>query len=263
MPPAPAPTGLPPSPQSPWGAAGYAGSGGPVAEPAQGNPWVVALTIGLAVLVLALVALGLRAAAGRNDTADVVEVPARRSPVPSTTPSTSNRAPTSPSTSVPGGGSTTSVPKLDTTNPKVTVNDKDGRFQVTVPRTWLNVPTTSLDQNQWQVLGQLPDGELAPTSFTFAVRWEASDGCTLEQCTQKVLQRIDALYPGVNTATTSEKIGAEPSTRLDATTGDQRVVAWIVVKGDRYWVAQLRGPAQGFDEMLTVVLPIVATMSFG
>jgi len=222
------------------------------------------LTISLALVVLALVTIGLRAAGGGNKTADVVEVPSRRDSVPTTqSPSTSSPS-TSPSTTTPAaGGSTTSVPKVDTTTPRVKVNDQDGRFEVTVPRSWLNVPTASGDQNQWSLLAQAPDGTLGQTPFIFAVRWAASEGCTLEQCAAQVVARIDTTFPGVTAATASDSVGGLSAVRIDATAADQRVVAWVVVKGDRYWVVQLRGPVDGFETMLGTVRVVVASMSFG
>jgi len=240
-------------------------------EPARtSNPWLVVLTVGLAVVVLVLVAVGLRAAGGRNRSGDVVEVPARRDSVPPTTDPSS----ASPSTRIPGSSSTTApatgtrgtsttVPKLDTATPRIRVTDTEGRFGVTVPRTWLNLPALVPDQNQWVPLAQLPTGELGRSPFTFVVRWAASDGCALEACADQVVNRLMSNSALIANTSVTERIGGRPAIRIDAATAAERVVAWVVVEGDRVWIPQLRGPATDFDTALAVVRPVVASMSFG
>jgi len=95
------------------------------------------------------------------------------------------------------------------------------------------------------------------------VRWVASAGCALERCAGQVVDRLKAVFPGISPTTTSESVGGLPAVRIDASTGDQRLVAWVVVQGDRYWVPQLRGPPDGFDAVLAVAQPVVQGMSFG
>jgi hypothetical protein len=237
----------------------------------------VALTIGLAVVVLALVALGLRAAGGRDSSGDPVEVEARRDVVPPTTTAAGSAPSTtapgaSPSTTVPGASPSTTVPgstattpptSIDLATPKIQVTDADGRFGVTVPRTWLNVPTSEPDQDQWVPLVPLPTGELGRTDYVFAVRWAPSAGCTLETCTTKVVDNLKTAFPGVAPVTTPDRIGSLGAIRIEASTPTQRLVAWVVVEGDRYWVPQLRGPPAQFDAFLAVAGPVVATMTFG
>jgi len=233
---------------------------------------VVVLTIGLAVVVLALVAVGLRVAAGRSSSTDVVEVPARRggattptSRFPNTSPSTTSSAGSS-STSVPAGGTSgtaTTLPKVDTQTPRIKFSDADGRFDVVVPRTWLNLPTPLPDQNQWEPLAQQADGSLVETKYLFAVRWVASAGCALDRCAAQVVDRLKATFPGIDPTTAADTVGSLAAIRIEAATADQRLVAWVVVQGDRYWVPQLRGPPADFDAMLAVVQPVVQAMSFG
>jgi len=227
------------------------------------------LTVGLAVLVLILVAVGLRAAGGRTTSTDIVEVPARRdSVVPTSDPSRltpSTSAPVSPSTTDPtgGAGTSTTLPKVDTVTPRVKVSDADGRFGIVVPRTWLNLPTSMPDQNQWEPLAQQPNGTLVETQFLFAVRWAASGGCSVDRCAAEVVDRLKAAFPGVDPTTAPDSIGGLQAVRIEAATTTQRLVAWVVVKGDRYWVPQLRGPPDEFDPVLAVVQPVVQAMSFG
>jgi hypothetical protein len=241
------------------------------------NPWLVVLTVALAATVLALVAIGLRAVAGRNASNDVVEVPARRDIVPppsSVSPSTTRPAVTpstrTPSTTAPGGttpttgaGSTpTPVPGSTPASGQQKVSDLDGRFAVTLPRNFVNLPTAQPDQAQWVPFVPLPNGDFGPTGFIFAVRWVATEGCALTRCADAVVERMKATYPGINPTVTADTAGGLDAVRIEAETSDQRLVAWVVVKGDRYWVPQLRGPPLEFDVLLAVVRPVVASMSF-
>jgi len=244
--------------------------GAVAAPPAErtGSPWVVVLTVALAAIVLSLVAVGLRASAGRNTSADVVEVPARPGVVPPSTrliPSTTGPSvfPSSPSTTTPGGTTGTTVPAANPITPRLKVSDADGRFEVTVPRTWVNTPAGQPDQTQWVPFVQQPNGDFVPTEFVFAVRWEASDGCAVEQCAVKVVERMKTTSPGISPTTTPDTVGGQQAIRIEAATTSQRLVAWVVVEGDRFWVPQLRGPPAEFDIVLTVVKAVVATMSFG
>lgn len=246
----------------------------------------MALTIGLAVLVVGLVALGLRAAAGRSPSEQVTEVPARRDIVPppsSAGPSTSNPSfsptttpttPGSPSTTTPGGSGTTTPGSTSTTvpggtatpdlvTPRIKFTELDGKFEVTVPRSWINEPSAQVDQAQWVPLAPAPNGGLGKTDFLFAVRWGPSEGCKLEQCAAVVVDRMKTTYPGIIPATTADTLGGLPAIRIDATFSNTRLVAWIVVKGDRFWVPQMRGPVDDFDVVFTVLRTVVATMSFG
>ena len=229
----------------------------------------MALTLGLAALILGLVVVGLRAAAGPSPSTEAIEVPAR--PGMPTSPPTSSGPPTtgpggaSPSTAVPptgAGGTGTSIPKIDTETPRVRVSDLDGRFEVTVPRTWLNLPTLQPDENQWVPIVQRPGGEVEQSELTFAVRWAAADGCTLDRCAADVLARMRTNFPSVNPVTSPDTVGGLPALRIEVSTPDERLVAWVVVKGDRYWVPQLRGPIADFEAVLAVVRPVVTSMSF-
>jgi len=228
------------------------------------------LTVGLAVVVLAVVAVGLRATGGSNRSGDVVEVPARRDAAPPTSdPSGAN-----PSTSVPsrspfttapatGRGTSTTLPRVDSQTPRIKVTDADGRFDITVPRTWLNLPTALADQNQWQPSEQQPNGTFTQTPFLFVVRWAPSVGCPLDLCAAQVVGRLKQTYSGLTPTITPERIGSQPAMRIEASTADQRIVVWVVVEGDRLWLPQLRGPPDGFDAVLAVAEAVVATMSFG
>lgn len=239
---------------------------------AVGSPWVVVLTLGLAAVVLAVVVAGLWLGRGQTDEPAVVDIPARRdtaaqrtvpptsTPATSAPPATRGTATTVPTTA-PGGLSL--LPRVDTITPRVKVNDADGRFQITVPRTWGNLPTPVPDQNVWVPSIQTGTGELTDSDFLFVVRWAPALGCTLERCAEAVLERLKTVYPTIKATTSPDLIGGELAVRIDATAEDQRVVAWVVVKGDRYWVPQLRGPIDTFDPTLAVVQPIVGAMSFG
>jgi len=245
----------------PWGQAPWAQplSAGPAQE-RQGSPWLVVLTVGLALLVLALVAVGLRAAGGRTRDGEVVEVPARRDAPPTTSvPRSASPSTTTPSVTVPQASPPA---RIDTDTPRRKATDIDGRFEITVPRTWANLPTPLEDQNQWVPYVPGPNGDLVTSELTFVVRWSPTEGCTLERCAEVIIDRVKTTYAGVTVTTASDTVGGLPAVRIEATTPDQRLVAWVVVKGDRYWVPQLRGPPAEFDEVLAVASPVVASMSF-
>ena len=225
------------------------------------------LPIGVAIVLLALVAVGLRAAGGRTRTNEVVEVPARLDPPPSTT--TPGSTP-SPSTTQPGGTAGTrpgtpgsATTKLDTTTPKVKVTDVDGRFEVTVPRSWVSLPGIVPDSMAWQLFVQDVDGEPLQTEFQFVVKWFASGGCDLEQCAAEHVERLRRGQPALVVQASPDMVAGNPAVRLEASLPAQRVVDWVVVKDDRYWVVQLIGPLDGFEEVLSEVQPVLATMSFG
>lgn len=226
------------------------------------------LPIGVAVLLLGLVTFGLRAAGGRTRTSEVVEIPARIDPRPTTTaPGPTTRG---PSTTQPGGTTGTqpgpsagATPKLDTTTPKVKVTDVDGRFEVTVPRSWVSLPGLVPDSMAWQLFVQDVDGEPLQTGFQFVVTWFASGGCDVERCAAEHVDRLKRGQPALAVTTTQDTVAGVPAVRLEASLPDQRVVDWVVVKGDRYWVVQLIGPVDGFEEVLSEVQPVLATMSFG
>ena len=253
-------------PAGPWGHEPWA-AGPPAAPEAKaGSPWLVLLTVALAVVILAVAGIAIRAAAGRSRTDQVVEVPPRREPLPSTSvprrSSPSTTAPSTPTTPTTGAGATP-APKLDAVTPRLKVTDLDGRFDITVPRAWLSVPTEAADQLQWVPFVERPTGEVETSGLTFAVRWADSDGCTLEQCAGVVLDRVTASTPGVSPTATPTTVGGQPAVRIEATAAGQRLVAWVVVKGDRYWVPQLRGGLDDFDMVLAVAEVVVASMSFG
>ena len=213
--------------------------------------------------MLALVAFGLRAAAGRSRSDQVVETPARRDVGPTTSgPSPSTTSPSAtPSTTAPRGSATTPQ-VVDPITPRLKVSDADGRFTVTVPRTWVNDPAALSDQTQWVPFVQQASGEFTQSEFIFAVRWGDSQGCALERCAATVVDRLKSTYPGVTPTTTPDTVGSLPAIRIEAAAGDQRLAAWVVVKGDRYWVPQMRGPAAQFDVVYQVVRDVVATMTF-
>lgn len=236
----------------------------------------MALTIALAVVVVGLVAIGLRAAAGRTRGDEVTEVPARRDVVPpnnNASPSTSNpqTAPSTTATTLPGstgttapggtGGATATPPDLLT--PRIKFTELDGRFEVTVPRSWVNEPNARSDQAHWVPLAPTPSGGLGRTEFLFSVHWGPSQGCALERCASDVVDRMKVVYPTIISTTTEDSIGALRAIRIDATLGDERLMAWVVVKGDRYWVPQMRGPSDEFELAVPVLRSVVATMSFG
>lgn len=267
-PPPTAPPAPPSPPVVPWGPPVPAL---PVVAKPAGGPWIVVLTLALAAVVLAVVGVALWLASGSTGDAGVVDIPARRDTIaPSTsptittpttvTPVTPRTTTTVPTTAAP---SLATLPRLDTMTPRITVNDADGRFRVTIPRNWGNLPTPLTDQNVWVPVVQLSSGELIDSDFLFVVRWAPADGCTLELCTAAVLERLKTVYPTITATTASDMIGGKKAIRIEATAADQRLVAWVVVEGDRYWVPQLRGPITTFDATLAVVRTVVAGMSFG
>jgi len=156
------------------------------------------------------------------------------------------------------------TPRLDTTTPKLKVTDLDGRFEVTVPRTWLSVPSMTPDSVVWQPLSQDANGTTSPSGFQFSVRWAPSGGCELEKCAEvKVADALKLKEPALSIKTSPDRVGDQPAVRLETSRGDQRLTAWVVVVGDRYWVPQLAGPAEKFDQLLADAQPVLATMSFG
>jgi hypothetical protein len=236
--------------------------GGPPPEDQPPNSWLVVLTIGLAALVLAMVVIGLQLVGGRAATTAVVEVPPRGvAAAPTNLAPATTGAPGSPTTTVPGATSTT-LPKVDTTTLRVKVTDPDGRFEVTVPRSWVNLPTPLPDENQWEPTAQKDDGSLVDTPFLFGVRWAPAEGCALADCATQVVNRFKAANAGADPVLVDDTVGRLPAKRFDVTVGAQRFVAWIVAKGDRYWVPQLRGPTDTFEAQLAVVVRVVAAMSF-
>lgn len=214
--------------------------------------------MGLALLVLALAAGGLRLAGGRSPSREVVEVPSRLDPLP---PSTA------PSASVPGTSplpvDPSVAPTLDTTTPKIRFIDADGRFGVTVPRGWVNFPAAEPDTLQLRPFEQAADGSVAPSQFLFVVRWFDAQGCNLASCAAEHLIRLQVGRPSTVVNVTPEVVAGRPGFRFDSAVADQRLAGWLVAEGDRYWVMELIGPQEGFDEVLSVVEPVLATMSFG
>ena len=256
----------------PWGQPPAPIQGGPAAPSPErpGGAWLVVLPIGIAVVLLALVAFGLRAAGGRTETTKTVEVPSRIDPLPSTTSPTSTAPGASPSTTRPGGPTTTTpdtsgttTPTLDTTTPRVKVSDTDGRFDVTVPRSWVSLPGIVPDAIAWQLFEQDADGDPVQTEFQFVVAWFAAEGCSLDRCAAQQVDRMTAAQPTLSPKSTRVNVAGRPAVRLDAVLPPRRLVDWVVVEGDRYWVVHLIGPSTGFDEVLSAVQPVLATMSFG
>ena len=220
---------------------------------------MVVLTIGLALLVLALAAVGLRLAGGRDRRQEVVDIPSRLVPLPSTTaPATSVPSTPRPSTTVPPATIT-----LDTSTPKIKMSDADGRFAITVPRSWVNLPVIEPGTVQYRLFEQAADGSVAQTQFLFMVRWFDAKGCALAVCAAEHVLRLQAGRPAVVITRTPEAVAGRPGVRLDSSLPDQRLAGWLVVEGDRYWVMELIGPQAGFDQVLSVVRPVLASMSFG
>ena len=60
-----------------------------------------------------------------------------------------------------------------------------------------------------------------------------------------------------------EVVAGREGVRFDSSVPDQRLAGWLVLLDDRYWVMELLGPQAGFDEVLSVVRPVLASMSFG
>jgi len=219
---------------------------------------VVVLTIGLALLVLALAAVGLRVAVGRERRQEVVDIPSRLVPLPPTT---------APSTSVPGPSPPSAVPsaapRLDTSTPKIKIIDADGRFSISVPRSWVNLPAIEPDTVQLRLFEQAADGSVAQTEFLFMVRWFDAKGCALDVCAAEHVLRLQAGRPAVVVTLTPEAVAGRQAVRLDSSRPGQRLAGWLVPNDDRYWVMELVGPQAGFDEVLSVVRPVLASMSFG
>ncbi len=219
---------------------------------------MVVLTIGLAVLVLALAALGLRLAVGRDRRPEVVDTPSRLVPLPSTTaPSTSVPRTVRPSTTAPPATTT-----LDTSTPKITMTDADGRFAITVPRSWVNLPAIEPDTVQYRLFEQTADGSVEQSEFLFMVRWFDARGCALAICAGEHLLRLQGGRPSVVVTLAPEVVAGRQGVRLDSSLPGQRLAGWLVLQGDRYWAMELLGPQAGFDDVLSVVRPVLATMSF-
>lgn len=218
---------------------------------------MVALTIGLALFVLALTAFGLWLAGGRDRRPKVLDIPSRAVPLPSTT---------APATSVPEPPSGTVPPdptRLDTSTPKIKMADADGRFAITVPRSWVNLPAPEPDTVQLRLFEQGADGSVEQSEFLFMVRWFDAKGCSLATCAGEHVLRLQAGRPSVVVALTPEVVAGRQGVRLDSSVPDQRLAGWLVLRDDRYWVMELIGPQAGFDEVLSVVRPVLASMSFG
>ncbi len=225
------------------------------------------LTVGLAVVVLAIMGAGLAVAVRGSGTQPVKEIPSRLDPLPSTTaPRTSG-----PSTTAPSSGRTTTTapgdlvngsPRLDTTTPKLKVIDAEGRFEITVPRSWVGLPGINPDSTQWRLFEQVPDGTLNQTKFLFVVSWFPSNGCQLEDCAAEHADRLKSGQSSLVVTANTDSVGASPAVRLDSSTSTQRLAGWVVVKGDRYWAVELVGPPDGFDDVLSVAQAVLGTMSF-
>ncbi len=262
------PGAQPPCGANPWG---QPPDVPPLRHRSAGSPWVVALTISLAVVVLAFVGVALWAAGRQSSGQGTIEVPSRLVPLPSTSaptttlPSTGTQ-PAGPSTTAPGstGGPTT---VLDTATPKVRMTDIDGRFGVTVPRSWVNVPADEPDTLQLRLFEQAVDGTVTPSDHLFVVRWFPSNGCALADCVAEHVSRLKSVNPTIRITSTADTVAGIPGARLDADLGarlnGQRLVGWVVVQDDRYWAMELVGPPAGFGDVLSVTDPVVATMSFG
>ncbi|MEO5678764.1 MAG: hypothetical protein ABIS47_03760 [Acidimicrobiales bacterium] len=223
---------------------------------------MVVLTVGLAAFVLVAAAVGLRAAGGRGPKGDeVVEVPARSDPLPSTTAPGSTDPGSGPSGPTTAPGRST-VP-LDATTPKLTQTDADGRFEITVPRSWVSLPALTPDSTTWQLFDQVGGATPAATGFQFAVAWFDSKGRTLEECAAAQVDAALKVQPSLSISTTPSTVGSQPAARFEVALADRRFVNWVVVRDDRYWVMQLAGPPDGFDDVLPVVERVLATMSFG
>ena len=220
---------------------------------------MVVLTVGLALLVLAVAAVGLRLAGGRDRRQAVVDIPSRLVPLPSTiAPATTVPSTLRPSTTVPPATIT-----LDTTTPKIKMTDADGRFAITVPRSWVNLPAIEPDTVQYRLFEQAADGSVEQSDFLFMVRWFDARGCALAICAGEHLLRLQAGRPSVVVNLTPEVVAGRQGVRLDSSLPDQRLAGWLVVQGNRYWAMELIGPQAGFDEVLSVVRAVLATMSFG
>ena len=219
---------------------------------------MVVLTIGLAMLVLALAAAGLRLAGGRDRRPEVVDTPSRLVPLPSTTaPAT-----TVPRTVRPSATAPPAKPTLDTSTPKIKMTDADGRFAITVPRSWVNLPAIEPDTVQYRLFEQAADGSVEQSEFLFTVRWFDAKGCARGVCAEEHLLRLQAGRPAVVFTLTPEEVAGRQGVRFDSSLPDQRLAGWLVPNDDRYWVMELLGPQAGFDDVLSVVRPVLATMSF-
>lgn len=262
----------PGSPAPPWiqqpGTIPYPGHVSPAsATKTSGSPWLVVLTVAVALTVLAVVAAGIAVAVGGSKAEPVKEIPSRLDPLPSTTtvpagPSTTAPSPGGTGTTVPGAPAN-GIPKLDTTTPKVKVTDTEGRFEITVPRSWVGLPGITPDSAQWRLFEQGADGSLGQTDFLFVVTWFPSNGCGLEACAAEHVDRLKLGRPSLTVTSNAASVGSRPAVRLDSSVTDQRLAGWVVVQDDRYWAMELVGPPDGFDALLPVVQSVLATMSFG
>jgi len=229
---------------------------------------VVVLTVSLALVVLALAAVGLRVAGGRERRQEVKNIPSRLVPLPPTTvPSTSVPAPAPPAPAQPAPSPPATVPstapRLDTSTPKITMTDADGRFAITVPRSWVNLPVIEPGIVQFRLFEQAADGSVKQSEFIFMVRWFDAKGCALGVCAEEHLLRLQAGRPAVVFTVTPEAVAGRQGVRFDSSLPNQRLAGWLVPDDDRYWVMELVGPQAGFDQVLSVVRPVLASMSFG
>jgi len=240
----------------------------PPTEKRPGSAWLVVVPIGLAVILLGLVTVGLREAGGPTTTPQVVEIPSRVSPIPGMAPrgTPAPGAPGAPGAPAPGANTVAPGPtKLDLTTLNLKVSDLEGRFGVTVPRSWTSLPATVPDSMAWAPVGQAPNGEVSPTPFRFVVQWFASNGCALDQCAEQHAGTLTAKDPAAVVKSSADTLGARPAVRLDVSLREVHFVAFVVVEGDRFWVVQLRAvvTVEGFDQFLSAARPVLATMSFG
>lgn len=241
------------------------GGAGP-ADP-QGNPWLVVLTVVVAVTILALVAIGLRAVdEPKPRYRNTASAPGRSGVLPTTGPSSGPVVPRSNWAPSVGPVIPANAPwDVDMTPPTVRVDDPVGQLGMLVPDTWEGPTAPEPTVRQWQLPVRTfpPASGLLLIGFNFTVSWGAPSSCDLAECAARLVEALQSSGATVAPTLQSESVGGEHALRIDATAPAERVAAWVVVLDDRYWITMLSGPTGDFDEMLAAVRPVLATMAFG
>ena len=143
------------------------------------------------------------------------------------------------------------------TPPTVRVADPSGRFEMLVPNIWESTSSFAPDLREWKLPVRTfpPASQLLLIGFTFNVYWGEPSMCDLAQCAARLVEALQTSGATVASTLQTDVVGGEPALRIDAAALNERLTAWVVVKGDRYWVTLLSGPDADFDEMMVSVRP--------
>lgn len=225
------------------------------------------LAVGVAVTILALAAIGLHAIDEPKPTHRATGPdPGTRGFLPPSMPSNGAAGPLSTWAPSPRQGTPANGPwDVDMAPPTVRIDDPAGQLELLVPVIWEGPTTPDPDVRQWRLPVRMfpPGSNLLLIGFNFTIYWGEPSGCDLGQCAARLVEALQSSGATLAPTLQSESLGGRPALRIDGSAADERVVAWVVVKDDRYWITMLAGPTGDFDEMLASVRPVLATMSFG